>query len=138
MAVEGRACARAELGVRGVGDLQAFKRSGHQKRTKGRRRTHEVGFERVGVRGRRCGVGDAGVDVDTPAAAESNVDVVQRHNESQIDFVSVMGVWLCARYGIGLDRSIQQGLYPSRTPIAAEQENDVGGEDIGAFGDGVA
>ena len=56
----------------------------------------------------------------------------------QIDFVSVMGVWLCARYGIGLDERVQQGLYLSRTLIAAEEENDVGGEDIGALGDGVA
>ena len=45
---------------------------------------------------------------------------------------------MCARYGIGLDDSVQQGLYLSRTLIAAEQENDVGGEDIGAFGDDVA
>ena len=45
---------------------------------------------------------------------------------------------MCARYGIGLDKGAQQGLYPSRTLIAAEQENDVGGEDVGAFGDDVA
>ena len=80
------------------------------------------------------------MNVDAPAAAESNVGVIKRHDESmgQIDFVSVMGVWLCARYGIGLDESVQQGLYPWRTLIAAGQENDVGGEHIGAFGDDVA